>query len=54
MQTEIHTAEPVIPVPSHLEVEMCIAKLKGYKSPGSDQIPEEIYQAGGETLVSVM
>jgi hypothetical protein len=25
-----------------------------YKSPGSDQIPAELYQAGGETLLSVI
>jgi hypothetical protein len=52
-QIEMHTAEPLLPGPSHLEVEISIAKLKKYKSPGSDQIPAELYQAGGETLVSV-
>jgi hypothetical protein len=36
-QTEIHTAEPLVPGPSNLEVEISIAKLKKYKSPGSDQ-----------------
>jgi hypothetical protein len=30
------------------------AKLKKYKSPGSDQILAELYQAGGETLVYVI
>jgi hypothetical protein len=29
-------------------VEIAIAKLKKYKSPGSDQIPAELIQAGGE------
>jgi hypothetical protein len=29
-----------------------IAKLKKYKSPGSDQIPAELIQAGGEILLS--
>jgi hypothetical protein len=53
-QIEIHTTEPLVPVPSHLEVEISIAKLKKYKSPGSDQIPAELYQAGGESLVSVI
>jgi hypothetical protein len=38
-QIEIHTAEPLTPDPSCLEVEIPIAKLKKYKSPGSDQIP---------------
>jgi hypothetical protein len=49
---EIHTAEPLVPDPSLFEVEIDIAKLKGYKSPGSDQIPAELIQAGGETLRS--
>jgi hypothetical protein len=31
-----------------------IAKLKEYKSPASDQILEEMIQAGGETLLSVI
>jgi hypothetical protein len=35
-----------------LEVEIAIAKLKKYKSPGSDQILAELIQAGGETLQS--
>ncbi|PNF30898.1 hypothetical protein B7P43_G05207 [Cryptotermes secundus] len=51
-QTEIHTAEPLIPDPSPFEVESAIAKLKRYKSPGSDQIPAELIQAGGEILHS--
>jgi hypothetical protein len=33
---------------------MSIAKLKKYKSPGSYQILAELYQAGGEILVSVV
>jgi hypothetical protein len=53
-QIEIHTAEPLVPGLSQLEVEISIAKLKKYKSPGSDQIPAELYQAGGEILVSVI
>ncbi|PNF33673.1 hypothetical protein B7P43_G12347 [Cryptotermes secundus] len=32
-QTEIHTAEPLMPDPSPFEVETAIAKLKQYKSP---------------------
>jgi hypothetical protein len=51
-QIEIHTAEPLVPEPSPFEVEIAIAKLKKYKSPGSDQIPAELIQAGGETLQS--
>jgi hypothetical protein len=41
-------AEPLVPGPIRLEVEIAIAKLKKYKSPGSDQIPTELIQAGGE------
>jgi hypothetical protein len=33
-------------------VETAFAKLKKYKSPGSDQIPAELIQAGGEILLS--
>jgi hypothetical protein len=37
---------------SPFEVEIAIAKLKSYKSPGSDEIPAELIQAGGEILRS--
>jgi hypothetical protein len=53
-QIEIHTGEPLLPDPCHLEAEISIAKLKKYKSPGSDQILAELYQAGDETLVPVI
>jgi hypothetical protein len=32
-QTEIHTAEPLVPEPSDSEVEMAIEELKRHKSP---------------------
>jgi hypothetical protein len=51
LQIEIHTAEPLDPDPSPSEAETAIAKLKRYKSPGSDQILAELIQAG-ETLWS--
>jgi hypothetical protein len=51
-QIEIHTAEPLVPDPSSLEVEIAITKLKKYKSPGSYQISAELIRAGGETLRS--
>jgi len=35
-QTEIHTAEPLVPEPSAFDVELAIEKLKGHKSPGID------------------
>jgi hypothetical protein len=49
-QTEIHTAEPLVPQPSAFEVEMAIEKLKRYKSPGIDQIPAELIKAGGSKI----
>jgi len=33
-QTEIHTAEPLVPEPSAFEVELAIEKLKSHRSPG--------------------
>jgi hypothetical protein len=51
-QIAVHTAEPLESGPSRLEVEIATAKLKKYKSPGSDQIPAELIQTGGETLLS--
>jgi hypothetical protein len=53
-QIEAHMAEPLVPGPSRLEVEIAIAKLKKYKSPGSVQIPAEQIQAGGEILLCVI
>jgi hypothetical protein len=53
-QIEVHTAKPLVPGPSCLEVKIAIAKLKKYKSPGSDQIPTELIQAGGEILLSAI
>jgi hypothetical protein len=50
-QIEVRTAEPLVPGPSRLEVEIAIAKLKKYKSPDSDQILTELIQAGSETLL---
>jgi hypothetical protein len=46
--------EPLVPGPSRLEVQIAIAKLKKYKSPGSDQIPAELISAGGEILLSAI
>jgi hypothetical protein len=51
-QTEMHTAEPLVPQPNTSEVEAAIGKLKRHKSPVVDQIPAELIQAGGETLRS--
>jgi hypothetical protein len=49
---EIHTAEPLVPDPTPLEIVIAIAKLENDKSINSDQIPAELIQAGGETLRS--
>jgi hypothetical protein len=53
-QIEVHMAEPLVPGPSRLEVEIAIAKFKKYKLPGSDQIPAELIQTGDEMLLSVI
>jgi hypothetical protein len=47
---EVHMAEPLIPRSSRLEVEIAIAKLKKYKSPGSDQILAELFQRRNVTV----
>jgi hypothetical protein len=41
-----------VPDPRPFEVEINIEDLKSYKSSGSDHIPAELIQAGGETLQS--
>jgi hypothetical protein len=51
-QTEMHIAEPFVPEPSASEAEVAIGKLKRYTSPGVDQIPGELIQAGREILRS--
>ena len=43
-QTEIHTAEPLVLDPSALDVELTIEKLKSHKSPGTEQIPAELFK----------
>jgi hypothetical protein len=54
IEVRVHTAEPLVPEPTRLEVEIAIAKSKKYKSPGSDQIPAELIQAGGKILLSAI
>jgi hypothetical protein len=49
-QVEEHTAEPLVPGPSYIEVEIAIAKLK-YKSLSIDQILAELIQAVGEIFL---
>jgi hypothetical protein len=38
---DIHTAEPLVPEPSLVKVEIAIGKLKSHKSPDTDQILAE-------------
>jgi hypothetical protein len=49
-QTEIHTAEPLVSGSSSFYVDIAVEKLKRYKSPGIDQIPAKLIQAGGNTF----
>jgi hypothetical protein len=51
---DVHAVEPLVPIPSPLEPEIAISKLKKYKLPGSDQIPLKLIKVRGETLLSVM
>jgi hypothetical protein len=46
------TAEPSVPEPSHVKVEIAIGKLKSYKSLGTGQILVKLIQAGGVMLCS--
>jgi hypothetical protein len=48
-QMDIHMAEPLVPEPRLVEVEIAIGKLKSYKSTGTDHIPAEFIKAAGET-----
>ena len=49
-QTEIQTAEPPVPEPSDLEVDLAIVKLKRHKSPGTDRIPAELIKQARRTI----
>jgi hypothetical protein len=51
-QTEMHTAELLIPGPSSFKVEIATEKLKRHKSPGTNKIPAEMIQVGSNTLCS--
>jgi hypothetical protein len=48
-QTEIHTAEPLVPGSSRHEAEIAIARLKKYKSLGSNKILAELFSTGKST-----
>jgi hypothetical protein len=51
-QMDMHVAEPLVPEPSLIKVEIATGKLKRYKSPGTDQILAKLIKAGGEILCS--
>jgi hypothetical protein len=52
VRQDIQTAEPLVPEPSLVQVEIAIEKLKSYKSPSIDQILAILIKAGAETLCS--
>jgi len=51
-QARLLTAEPLVPEPSAFEFLLAIEKLKSHKSPGIDQIPAELFKAGGRKIRS--
>jgi hypothetical protein len=46
----MHAAKPLVPDLGPFEIQIVIARTESYKSPGSDQIPAELIQAGSEKL----
>jgi len=46
-QTEIHTAEPLLPETRAFEFELVIEDIKSHNSPVVDQISAELFKAGG-------
>jgi hypothetical protein len=47
-QMDIHMAEPLVPEPSLVKVEIASGKFKRYKC--TDRILSKLFKAGGETL----
>jgi hypothetical protein len=52
-QMDKHTAEPLVPDPSLIKVEIAIGKLKRHKSQGTDQILAKMIKARGETCSEI-
>jgi hypothetical protein len=46
----MHKAEPLVRDSCAFEVEIATLNLKRYKSPGSNKILAELFQAGGKIL----
>jgi hypothetical protein len=51
-RARVRAAEPLVPEPSLVELEIAVGKLKIYKSPGTDQMSDKLVKTGGETLYS--
>jgi hypothetical protein len=51
-QTDLHTAQPLVPEPHAIEFGLPIEKLKSHKPPGIDEIRAELIKAGGRTICS--
>jgi hypothetical protein len=51
-QMVIYTAEPLLPEPSLVGVEIAVGELISYNSPGTDNIPAELIKVEGEILYS--
>jgi len=49
-QAEMHIAELLVPEPSAAEIELAIDELRSHNSPGIDQIPAELIEAGGRRI----
>jgi hypothetical protein len=50
MQTEIQTAEPLVPEPSAFDFEIVTENLKSHKLPGTDHNSTEVIKAGGRQI----
>ena len=50
IQTQIHTAEPLVSEPRVFGFELAIEESKRQKSSDSDQIPSELIKTGGRTI----
>jgi len=50
-QTEVHTAEPLVPEQSAFETEVDIEKLKVHKLAGNVHIPAELIKVRGEIIL---
>jgi hypothetical protein len=50
-QTEIRTAEPLVPDSSAFETKIATGKVKRHKSPVIDQIPAKFFKIGSRTIL---